>query len=183
MSLAESQLINKILTDKDYSIVDNNYITEDYFYQFKDEFCFIRDFYKKYKCVPDKETFSSKFFDFNYFSVGQNIESIVGDLREQKLFQTAVSVINGSTELFEQDANKGVEFLLANINKLQPTIEFSCTDIMHDKSRFESWKKRQEDPDGAYIPIPLEEMNESLFGFQRGEELFLWLAKSGGLFD
>lgn len=179
MSIAELQFINKLLKDKDYSIVEDNYVSEDNFSQSKEEFLFIEQFYKKYKALPDKQTFSNKFPEFEYFTVDQPVKSIVDELREQTTFKKAVKLINSSADIFEQDANKGVEYLLEHINELQTNYEFQCTDIMHDRSRFDSWEKRQENPANAYIDIPFKELNEALYGFQRGEELFLWLAKSG----
>lgn len=179
MSVAEAQIINKLLTEKDYSILTDNYLTEEYFPQFGDEYRYIKEFYEKYKCVPDKETFTSKFMDFQYFNVGQNIASIVGELREQNLFQRGVGIINGMTEIFEQDANKGVEYLLSHINELQPTYNIPYTDIMHDRTRLEEWKQRQKAVADSYIPLPFKEMEKILFGYKRGEELFVWLARSG----
>lgn len=179
MSIAELQFINKLLKDKDYSLVEDNYIGVENFSQSRDEFLFIQDFYSKYKAIPDKQTFSNKFPEFEYFTVSQPIRSIIDELREQTTFQKAVTLLNSSADIFEQDANKGVEYLLEHIHELQSTYEFQCTDIMHDRSRYDSWKERQENPSNAYINIPFSELNESLYGFQRGEELFLWLAKSG----
>lgn len=178
MSVAEYQLLNKVLTDKDYGIIEDNYLTQENFGQARDEFDYICSFYEKYKAIPDKETFSSKFPKFDYFTVSQPLQAIVDDLREQVLFQRAVKIINGSTELFEQDANAGVEYLLAHIDKLQPTYDFKCVDIAHDDTRLKEWQKKKENPKGSYIDMPFKEMQEDLFGFQRGEELFLWLAKS-----
>lgn len=178
MSIAELQFINKILTDKDYSLVEDNYITTENFAQSKDEFTFIKDFYTKYKAIPDKQTFSSKFPEFEYFSVSQPVRSIVDELREQTTFQKAVTLLNHSADIFEQDANKGVAYLLDHIHELQPSYEFQCTDIIHDDTRLKAWQKKKENPKGSYIDMPLKELQEDLFGFQRGEELFLWLAKS-----
>lgn len=178
MSIAELQFINKLLKDKDYSIVEDNYVSEDNFSQSKEEFLFIEQFYKKYKALPDKQTFSNKFPEFEYFTVDQPVKSIVDELREQTTFKKAVKLINSSAEIFEQDANKGVEYLLAHINELQTNYEFQCTDIIHDDARFKEWERKKENPSGSYIDMPLKELQEDLFGFQRGEELFLWLAKS-----
>lgn len=178
MSVAEIQLLNKVIKDKDYSIIEDNYITQENFGQMKDEFKYLQEFYNKYKAIPDKETFSSKFPEFEYFTVSQPLQSIIDDLREQTLFQRAVKIINGSSEIFEQDANLGVEYLLSHIEELQPTYEFKCADIIHDDSRLKEWQRKKENPKGSYIDMPFKEMQEDLFGFQRGEELFLWLAKS-----
>ena len=65
MSITESQVINKVLTDKDYSIIGSNFLEEDNFAQYKNEFNYIKDFYHEYNCVPDKKTFIDKLREFN----------------------------------------------------------------------------------------------------------------------
>lgn len=178
MSVGEYQLINKLLSDKDYSIVEDNQITEEYLPRVKNEFNFIKDFYEKYSSIPDKEKFLEKFPNFEFFIVTQTPKSIIDDLREQALFYRAVNVINTASRLYEKDSNEASRYLLSQIDSLQPQEDFSCTDIIHDRSRLEEWKKRQQDPNGSFIEIPFKELNEDLLGFQRGEELFFWIAKS-----
>lgn len=179
MSVAEIQLINKVLSDKDYGIVEDNAITTEHLPQMKNEFEYISEFYKDYKEVPDKLSFAEKFPDFEFVSVTQPTRAIIDDLREQALFRRAVKVINDSSKLFEQDANVGVEFLLAHLDDLQPTYNIPYTDIMHDTKRLLAWRERQKNPEASYIPLPFEEMKDMLYGYQRGEELFLWLGRSG----
>lgn len=179
MSVAELQLINKVLTDGDYSIIEENSITKEHLPQVSKEFTYIADFYKQYKAVPDKLAFSEKFPEFEYIAVNQPTRSIIDELREQCLFRRAVSVINESSTIFEKNANKGAEFLLSQLDYLQPTYNIPYTDIMHDTKRLQEWKERQKNPEGSYIPLPLKEMADMLYGYQRGEELFLWLGKSG----
>lgn len=177
--ISELQLINKILTDKNFEIITDNLLTIDYFVQCKKEFSYLEDFYTKYHTVPDKETFTSKFPDFEYFTVYEPVKSIVDDMREQRLFQKAVSLINQSSKLFEKDANEGAKFLLDHISELQPNYSISYTDAVKDSSkRLESWKSKMINPSLNYIDLPFKEMSEDLFGFQRGEEMFLFLAKS-----
>lgn len=178
MSIGEYQLINKILSDKDYTIVEDNNITEEHLPRVRNEFNYIKEFYEKYKSVPDKEKFIEKFPSFDLFVVTQTTKSIVDDLREQALFGRAVNVINTASRLYEKDANEASKYLLSQIDNLQPQEDFSCTDIIHDRSRLEEWKKRQRDPEGSFIEIPFKELNEDLLGFQRGEELFIFFAKS-----
>ena len=179
MSVAELQLINKVLIDKDYSLIEDNSITKEHLPQVEKEFKFLADFYSQYKSVPDKLTFAEKFPKFEFIEVNQPIKSIIDELREQALFRRAVSVINESSGLFEQNANLGAEFLLSHLDYLQPTYNIPYTDIMHDTTRLEEWKERQKHPEGSYIPLPFDELQDILYGYQRGEELFLWLAKSG----
>lgn len=179
MSVAELQLLNKVLNEKDYSLIEENLITEEHLPQVSAEFEYISKFYKQYKEIPDKLTFVEKFPKFEFVEVNQSTKSIVDELREQALFRRSVRVINDSSKLFEQDANAGVEFLLAHLDELQPTYNVPYTDIMHDTQRLLAWRERQKNPEASYIPLPFEEMKEMLYGYQRGEELFLWLGKSG----
>lgn len=179
MSISEYQLLNKLLEDKNYSLLSDNMLSEEHFTQAKEEYLYIKDFYDKYRAIPDKETFTSAFPKFDYFTVSQPVNSIIDSLREEALFRRAVKVINGCSSIFEQDANAGAEYLLAHIDELRPQVEFSCTDILHDDRRYQEYLKRQDNFDGNYIPLPFDEMNETLYGYQKGEELFLWLAKSG----
>lgn len=179
MSISEYQLLNKVLEDKNYSFFTDNMLSDEHFTQAKEEYEYIKEFYEKYHSVPDKETFTAKFPKFDYFNVSQPISSIVDALREQALFRRAVNILNHSTEIFEQDATAGAEFLLANIDALRPQVEFSCTDIMHNDKRYREYLDRQNNFDTNYIPLPFQELNDTLYGYQRGEELFLWLAKSG----
>jgi len=179
LSVAEYQFISKLLSDKNYSLVTDNFLGKEYFPQTKNEFEFIQKFYDKYKCVPDKELFTENFPKFEYLIVGQSAHSIVDDLREQYLFQKAVNVLNMSSSLFEKDANLGAEYLLQHIEELQPTYEFTCTDMVHDRHRLEEYQKLLNSENENYIALPLVELNDKLYGFKRGEELFLWQSLSG----
>lgn len=178
MSVGEYQLINKLLSDKDYSIVEDNNITEEHLPRVKKEFIYIKEFYEKYGSIPDKEKFTEKFPSFDFFVVTQTPKSIVDDIREQALFNRAVNVINTASRLYEKDANEASKYLISQIDNLQPQEDFSCTDIIHDRSRLEEWRRRQKDPESSFIEIPFKELNEDLLGFQRGEELFIFFAKS-----
>lgn len=179
LSISEYQLINKLLEDKDYSLLVDNMLTEEHFTQAREEYNYIINFYDNYKSVPDKETFTAKFPKFDYFKVSQPISSIVDALREQALFRRAVNVLNHSTELFENDAVAGAEFLLSKIEELRPQVEFSCTDILHDDKRYKEYINNKDNSDDNYIPLPFSELNDTLGGYQKGEELFFWLGRSG----
>ncbi|MBQ4543785.1 MAG: hypothetical protein IJA19_06425, partial [Clostridia bacterium] len=65
--MVQAQILNKILESKDISIVSTYNLTTEYFPGYEAEFEFVLGHYQKYKAVPDKETFSEKFPDFQYF--------------------------------------------------------------------------------------------------------------------
>lgn len=179
MSISEYQLLNKVLDKKDYHIITDNFVTKEDFEQATDEFEYIKNFYDTYNCIPDKQKFSSEFPDFEYFKVEQSDSSIIDDMREKSLFRKAVEVINDSSELFTQDANKGAQYLLNHLDELQPNYTFTCTDIIHDTSRYDEWKKKTENRDDFFIPSGFPELDEYTFGWKRGEEFALVMARSG----
>ena len=179
MGISEYQLINKVLDTKNYNIVLDNYITSEDFDQASREFAYIDAFYREYNCIPDKETFTSKFPEFEYFTVEQSDVSIVDDIKEKTLFKRAVKIINKSSEIFTRDANEGAKYLLNHIDELRPQSRFACTDVIaHADEQYKAYEKRVNNQDNEYVDMPFKEIQEDMFGFKRGEELFLFVAKS-----
>ena len=181
MAIAEVQLINRLLDDKDYkAIISDNSVTANDFTVCKDEFNFITDFYNKYHAVPDKETFISKYPNFELFKVSEPTKAIVDSVFEQSLFQNAVKVINNASKLFEVDSIKGAEYLLAHVNELQPKATVNAVDVMHSYDAYNVWKDKLENPYSNYVELPFKELNDILHGFEYGHdpELALFLAKS-----
>lgn len=180
MAIAEAQLINKLLDTKDYNIILDNGVNDKDFSICKDEFAFVKSFYQKYACIPDKETFINKFPDFDIFKVDQPVRAIIDELFENSLFRRAVSVINTASTLFEADANKGAEYILSHINELQPTYTFNSTDIAHDTSRYDEWEDKIKNLDQYFMPSGFKELDEAgLIGLNRKEEFMLIMARTG----
>ena len=68
---SQLQVLNKILETKDFSLVTLNNLTEDFFYNYKTEFNYIKNHYEKYHKVPDKLTFVSVFPEFDIIDVNE----------------------------------------------------------------------------------------------------------------
>lgn len=179
MSISEYQLLNKVLEEKNYSLLSNNMVDDEYFTQAKEEYKFIKEFYETYHSVPDKQSFSAKFPNFDYFAVSQPVISIIDELREQLLFRRATKIINGSIELFTQDANAGAEYLLSHINELQPQHTIQSVDIIHDTSRLKEYEDKLNNIDNYFIPSGFKELDEYIFGWKRKEEFALIIARTG----
>lgn len=178
MSVEENQFLTKVLRDKDYSLVLNNFIDETYFESAVEEFQYIRDFYEKYKSTPTPEQLTQRFPEFDYVDSPNNFKSVIDTIREQRLFRNCVKVFSDTSKVMEQDSNEGVRYLLSRINELKATDEISCVDMMHSKERLEVWEDRKKHQSEIYIETPFKELNEYVYGYQRGSDLFLWLAKS-----
>ena len=62
--IAQFQIINKVLQNKDYSFITLNNLTAEHFYGYKAEYEFIKAHYNNYHTVPDRLTFLQHFPEF-----------------------------------------------------------------------------------------------------------------------
>jgi len=174
------QVLTKILNTKDYSIVLDNSLTEDYFEGYKEEFNFIDNHYKQYGQVPDKETFLSKFKDIpNLHEVSESDRYLIDTLQEEYLFRTAVPVVQKIADLLQKDSNMAVEYMLSATKQLQPNYDINAIDIVHEGTdiRYEEYIKRRDEKDKWYFTTGFPELDEQIHGIQRGEELIVLFAR------
>ena len=124
------QILNKILTTGDASILQDNNITRDYFVGFEDEYDFLIDHLKEYGNVPDKTTFISKFNDFEFVDVQESDRYLVDTIREEYLYYKSVPVVQKIADLLKTDANAAAEYMLQAMKELQPTYRLGGIDII-----------------------------------------------------
>lgn len=153
-------------------------LSEEYFVQTINEFKYIKEFKEKYGELPDKETFISKFPSWTFFEVKEPTRALVDTIREEALFRRSVSVFNEASELFQKDANEGAQWLINAVNRLQPSYSVSGIDIISQaRIRYEEWKKKLESDEAPFIPIKFKELNDILFGLQKGNDLVVFNAR------
>lgn len=179
MSISEFQILNMVLTTKDIGLLKDNLIDKDCFVEASKEYEYLTDFYNVYNCVPDKETFLASFPNFKLFTVEESSEAVINRIREENLFRKTVTVFNKASELISADANKGVQYLRSAILALEPNYSIKYTNIIAQaQERYDIWEDRFKNPELNYIGMPFKELEHDLYGFRRGSELFLFLAKS-----
>ena len=79
--MIQAQIINKILQDRDSTIITLNNLTADYFSDYKQEFWFIKNHLDEYGNVPDLTTFLAKFPNFEYFEVHESLNYLLEELK------------------------------------------------------------------------------------------------------
>lgn len=172
MAISQIQVLNKVLQDKSFSIVEDNLLTEEYFPQAKEEYQYLANYFNTYNSVPSKETFTEKFPNWDYINVTDNPRALIDDIRENNLFIKAVQVINEASKRFSKDSNEGAEYLLSKVAELQPEYSFTGTDMVaNGKERYDEWKKKLDSPDPSFIPTGFNELDNSIFGWQKGNDL------------
>lgn len=192
--VVELQILSKIIATKDFSIIEDNNITEEYFLGQKDrqgrdtdgyvkEFRFIKEHYDKYGNVPDKETFLSAFpiyRDGGLPEVNESDEWLVTTLREERTFKQGAPILQKASEIFLKDANAGVEYMLKSLKELEVNYGIGGVDIIAEgNKRLEHYKERVANQKDWYFTTGFAELDNILHGIQRFEELVVLFARLG----
>lgn len=171
------QVISKILNTQDNSIVEDNGLTEDYFVGYENEFQYIQQHIKEYGNVPDKATFLSK-FDIDLVDVTESDRYLIDTLKEEYLYYKSVPIIQQAAELLKTDSNLAAEYLLKEMQGLQPDYKYGGIDIISTaESRYKQFMDRKEHQQNWYFTTGFKELDDLMHGIQRQEELIVLFAR------
>ena len=184
--MVELQIISKILNTGDFSIIENNLITDEYFKDtgWEEEFAFIKSYYKEYGTVPDIPTFLHK---FKARFKGKNVlvdtdrtsdEYLVDTIREEYQFRKLAPVVEKIVEIADKDANAASEYLRSAIKDLQPNYRMGGIDIIaNGEKRLANYKDKIEHQSDWYFSSGFPELDTVTHGIQRGEEFIVIFAR------
>lgn len=177
--VVQIQILSKIINTNDYSIIENNLLTEEYFDGFLNEYNFIKNHVAQYGNVPDKTTFLANFPNFEFAEVQESDKYLVDTIREERLYAKLVPVIQKSAQLSNTDSNEAVKYLLSSVKELQPNYNLGGTDIVAQaQDRYEEYIKRKNNQDASFFTCGFEELDDITHGIQRGEELYVLFART-----
>lgn len=178
--MIELQIINRILADKNDSIIELNNITPDYFTDYQEEFEYIQEHKREYGNIPDVETFLAEFEDFEVIKVNESNEYLVKTFREEYLYKTAVPILIKMSDKLKVNSYDAVEYLKSNIDKLKIDGVTIGTDIISQANeRLEVYKETRDNTESHFIPTGFKELDDVLGGFHKGEELVVIFARTG----
>ena len=179
IGVVELQIISWVLNKGDYSIIEDNLLTVDYFKGYEEEYNFIADHYKTYGNVPDKESFLFNFRDIELVDVQESPRYLVDTIREQHLFDKAVPVVQNAAKILQTDANAAAEYMLQAVKELTPNYQLGGVDIIAQaEQRLENYKERINNPNDFYFTSGFPELDAIIRGFQRGEEFVVIFART-----
>lgn len=177
--MIERQVLSRILETRDYSIVTDNMLDVLYFPSFQEEFKFIDGHVAEYGVVPDQYTFLAKFPNFEMVEVTEPNEYLVSTLREEDLYRRTVPHLYRIRDLLQTDANAAAEYMLSVTKQLQPEYNIKGVDLVADASiRYQEHVERGQNPDKWYFESGFQELDDIIHGLQRGEELFVIVART-----
>ena len=173
------QILNRVISTKDISIITDNNLTIDYFLEYEDEYSFIKEHFDNYKNVPDTETFINKFPDFELLEVNESDRYLVDAISEEYLYSKSVPVIKKAAELLKSDSNEASRYLQSELVNLTPNYTTPYVDIIHSNSRVEMFEDKSNNKDKWFIPTGFEELDDIIYGWQCGEEFVVIFARTG----
>lgn len=176
--MVQVQILSKILDTKDFSIIEKNLLDIDYFTGYEEEFKYIQDHHNKYHKIPDSITFLEKFPDFDIIDVKESDAYLVDKIKEEHLYNKSIPILQQASELYKEDANKAVEYIISNFKDIQPNYDLKGTNIIENSlQRYDDYIDRKNNQDKWYFSTGLKELDEITHGIQRGEEFFVIFAR------
>jgi replicative DNA helicase len=178
--IAQFQIINKVLQNKDYSFITLNNLTAEHFYGYKAEYEFIKTHYNTYHTVPDRLTFLQNFPDFVIQDVNEPdnylIEQLYNDYNQSYL----ATRLNNLKKLLEADDTAGaMQYFTDSLEKLHIGSALQCTDIMSDTSRYERYLDMIANQDKYFITTGFPELDKIITGIDRRNENMVIAARTG----
>ena len=179
--LLESQLLSKVLDEKNFYVIKQHNINEEDFGIQKPAYEFIRDYVKEYGETPDYRTVVSKFDKFDYQPEVTDTFNYLS-----KALKSAVTK-RKSFELLQKEASKnfktmgGTEYInwLANeVSSIQKVANSSTTTgtniAVNGHERKEWYNANKEQRSFKFIPTPYESLTRWLGGgFEVGDYILL----------
>lgn len=179
--LTQIQLLNKIISDKDYSIIADNNLSKDYFPQTSDEFNYIVNHYNKYNQVPDIETFIKTFPKFEVINVTESTEYLISELYRKKNENYLANTFNKIRDLLMKGKTEdAMNVFTSSAEGLSENKKLDAVDILSDTSRYDIYIDKTRDFSKYYVTTGFKELDESLGGgIDRRNAYFVISARAG----
>ena len=176
--MIQTQFLNWILKNKDFSPITLNNINEDYFSEYKNEFKFIKNHYETYHNVCDYESFIAKFPKFEVIDVNESSDFLVNSLKDDYNTRKLASTFQQIKSLLLVDKVDEAVTLYKDIgDNLNKNVSLSCVDILRDTSRYNDYVERTKDFSKFYIKTGFKELDDIIGGLDREEELGVIVAR------
>lgn len=177
--MIQLQFINYILKNKDYSLVEMNSLTDDYFSDYKREFNYIKNHRERYGNVPDITSFISTFNDFEIFDVTEKPSYLIEELFKDYKTRKLAGVFNKvRTLLMEDKVDEAMSLYQKESENFNVGVSLQCVDLLRDTSRYDAYIERTQDFDKYYISTGFKELDNIIGGWDRQEELATIVART-----
>ena len=177
---SQLQVLNKVLQTKDFSLIELNNLTEDFFFNYKAEFNYIKNHYEKYQSVPDKLTFINIFPEFDIIEVTEPDNYLIEQLYKDYNSSFIASRFNQIKKLIEEDkTDEAMAYLVNSVDNLHQGSAIQSHDLLSDTSRYDRYLERVANHDKYYIRTGFPELDNIIGGLDRENENMVIAARTG----
>lgn len=178
--MVQLQLLNKILSTQDTSILLLNNLNEEFFSDYREEYRWLKHHIDEYGNCPDTHSFVDKFPNFDVIQVNETNRYLIDELYQDFNKRRLASVFNRVRDLINQE--KIDEAMTVYTNAASDIIQsthLECVDIFKDTSRYNDYIDKCTSFDKYYIKTGFKELDELIGGWDRLEELATIVARPG----
>lgn len=178
--MIQAQVLNKIIQTKDSSIITLNNLSTDFFSEYKDEYCFIKNHLSRYGNIPDIETFLNTFPDFQVINVSEPVEYLLEELMHDANKRFLAANYTKVRELIMSDkVEDALQILKEASDKSTKFVSLKCVDILRDTSRYDAYTDKIDNLDKYFIKTGFDELDQITGGWDVNEELATIVARNG----
>lgn len=179
--VSQAQVLNKVLSTGDYSLISNNGLNADYFFNYKTEFNFIKNHYEQFHKVPDLTTFQSTFPEFPITNVTEPDSYLLDTLFDDYNAGYLAMRFNAIKKYLENGQSKeAVRYFKESVENLHNGATSTCIDLISDHSRYDSFIERSTGGINKYLSTGLPELDNALGGgIDPTEENMVIAARTG----
>lgn len=177
--MIQLQMLNKILADKDPSIITSNNLNVEYFSDYKNEFTYVLNHINTYGNVPDKATFLNVFPEFELCEVSESLSFLLEELyKDRNTRYLATSFNKVRDQLMSDNLEAAMQTYKDIYDGLSQSTNIQCVDITRDISRYNAYEERTRDFDKYYISTGFPQIDNVVGGWDREEELATIMART-----
>ncbi len=178
--IAQFQVINKILGEKDFSIVILNNLDERFFFNCAAEFKYLKKHYDTFKSVPDLLTFQAVFPEWEYFEVKEPVNFLLDQLSHDYKKSYLANTFNKIKGLVENDkVDEATHIFETSLEDMRVGSPIQAIDILTDHSRLANYLERTTDRSKYYISTGFKELDDIIGGIDRENENMVIAARTG----
>lgn len=178
--VSQLQALNKILSTKDFSLVTLNNLTEDYFFNYKTEFNYIKTHFSVNHTVPDLLTFVNVFKSFTVQEVNEPNSYLLEQLFKDYNAAYLVSRFNAMKDLLENDKiEDAVEYFKKSVDNLRVGGAVNCVDLTQNTDRFTHYLEMQKNMSKYFISTGFLELDKVIYGIDTVNENMVIAARTG----
>lgn len=178
--MIQLQMLNKLLQDKDKSVIILNNLTDEYFSDYKNEFNFILNHIHNYNTIPDKASFLSVFTDFDLIEVNESYNYLIDALIEDRNKRLLAKTFNSIRDLINKNKTaEAMQLYSTAFKDIVQAVHLDSFDIVHNTDRYNDYVDRCSDFNKYYIKTGFNELDELIGGWDKNEELATIVARPG----